>query len=429
MAFSIGRDSILSRVTKGSYAVLIACTISHFMNHVYTSGLSPFLTAIQTDLGINNTQIGIATSAAIVAMTTAHLLVGYLGDRGMRDTFISISVLLAAVAMLLTSFAGDFVTLTIYQIFLGLGASGYHPSSFPALAEKFPKDRSMATGIQAMGGLLGMAVTPFVGVTLFVALGSWQASLQVLGIIGILLFIPTFLLMRFSNGKSARKEEEEFEETHIIDQEEVICDGADGWTRNFWLLVVLMGLRGTSFRSTSLLMPLYLAVEYSTGLVTAGYLTAVMLSAGLIGEVVSSYFSDKWGRRVPFLIASTGVATPALLLLNFHLDPIQLIMVLVFIGFFFYLGVPPNTAYQTEVCPKQSRGLAFGLLFSVGSIPGAISPIIFGIIGDNFGLPASILFLVIMTFLATIVTLFLKDVNTKYTDPSALTIVDSSESE
>jgi MFS family permease len=287
----------------------------------------------------------------------------------------------------------------------------------------------MATGIQAMGGLLGMAVTPFLGVTLFVYFGSWQAALQVLGVIGIILFVPTFLLMRFSNGKSAKQEEEEFERTHIIDQEEVICDGADGWTRNFWLLVVLMGLRGTSFRSTSLLMPLYLAVEYSTGLVTAGYLTAVMLTAGLFGEVVSSYYSDKWGRRVPFLIASTGVATPALLLLNFHLDPIQLVMILVFIGFFFFLGVPPNTAYQTEVCPKQSRGLAFGLLFSVGSIPGAISPIIFGIIGDNFGLPASILFLVITTFLATIVTLFLKDVNTKYTNSSSLTIVESSDIE
>ncbi|MGY5880096.1 MAG: MFS transporter [Candidatus Thorarchaeota archaeon] len=419
----------MSRVTRGSYAVLIACTISHFMNHVYTSGLSPFLTAIQTDLGINYTQIGIATSAAIVAMTTAHLLVGYLGDRGMRDIFISISVLLAAAAMLLTSFSGDFVTLTIFQIFLGLGASGYHPSSFPALADKFPKDRSMATGIQAMGGLLGMAVTPFLGVTLFVYFGSWQASLQVLGIIGIILFVPTFLLMRFSNGKSAKLEEEEFEKTHIVDQEEVICDGADGWTRNFWLLVVLMGLRGTSFRSTSLLMPLYLAVVYGTGIVTAGYLTAVMLTAGLFGEIVSSYFSDKWGRRVPFLMASTGVATPALLLLNFHLDPIQLVMVLVFIGFFFYLGVPPNTAYQTEVCPKESRGLAFGLLFSVGSIPGAISPIIFGIIGDNFGLPASILFLVIMTFLATIVTLFLKDVNTKHTNHSSFTIVESSDVE
>lgn len=399
------------------------------MNHVYTSGLSPFLTAIQTDLGINYTQIGIATSAAIVAMTTAHLLVGYLGDRGLRDAFISISVLLAAVAMLLTSFAGDFITLTIFQTFLGLGASGYHPSSFPALAERFPRDRSMATGIQAMGGLLAMAVTPFLGVTLFVFLGTWQASLQVLAIIGIILFIPTFLLMKYSNGKSAKRDDDEFERTRIIDQEEVICDGADGWTRNFGLLVVLMGLRGTSFRSTSLLMPLYLAVVYSTGLVTAGYLTAVMMTAGLFGEIVSSYYSDKWGRRVPFLMASTGVATPALLLLNFYLDPIQLVMVLVVIGFFFYLGVPPNTAYQTEVCPKDSRGLAFGLLFSVGSIPGAISPIIFGIIGDNWGLPASILFLVIMTFLATIVTLFLKDVNTKSTDPSSLTIVESADLE
>jgi len=419
------REFILSRSTKASYAVLIACVISHFMNHVYTSGLSPFLTAIQTDLGINYTQIGIATSAAIVAMTTAHLLVGYLGDRGMRDMFISISVLLAALAMLLTSFSENFIMLTIFQVFLGLGASGYHPSSFPALADKFPRERSMATGIQAMGGLLGMAVTPFLGVTLFVALGSWQASLQVLGVIGIILFVPTFLLMRFSNGESSKKEEEEFERTRIIDSEEEICDGAEGWNRNFWFMVVLMGLRGMSFRSTSLLMPLYLAVEYSTGLVTAGYLTTVMLSAGLVGEIISSYYSDRWGRRVPFLVASTGVATPALFLLNFHLDPIQLIMILVVIGFFFYLGVPANTAYQTEVCPRNSRGLAFGILFSVGSIPGAISPIIFGIIGDNFGLPASILFLVITTLLATVVTLFLKDVNTKHTKSSSLTIVDS----
>jgi AAHS family cis,cis-muconate transporter-like MFS transporter len=150
-----------------------------------------------------------------------------------------------------------------------------------------------------------------------------------------------------------------------------------------------------------------------------------MLTAGLIGEIVSSYFSDRWGRRVPFLIASTGVATPALFLLNFHLNPTQLIMILVVIGFFFYLGVPANTAYQTEVCPRNSRGLAFGILFSIGSIPGAISPIIFGIIGDNFGLPASILFLVITTLFATIVTLFLREVNAKHTTSSKLTIVDN----
>jgi MFS family permease len=53
--------------------------------------------------------------------------------------------------------------------------------------------------------------------------------------------------------------------------------------------------------------------------------------------------------------------------------------------------------------------LAFGIIFSIGSIPGALSPIIFGIIADLYGLAASILFLVVTTFLATIVALFLKE--------------------
>ncbi len=411
----------MAKVTKASYAVLAACTISHFMNHIYTGALSPFLTVIQLDLGINYTQIGIATSAAIVAMTTAHLLVGYLGDKGMRDIFISISVLLAAVAMLLTSTAQGFVMLTIYQVFLGLGASGYHPSSFPALGEKFPNARAKATGIQAMGGLLGMAVTPFVGVTLLLATGTWQSSLQVLAIVGIILFVPTFLLMRYSQSDKANG----LNDGLIPEPEEVVRIEPEGWTRNYWLLVLLVGLRGMAFRCTSLLMPLYLTVTYLTGVVTAGYLTAVMLTAGLVGEVVSSYYSDKWNRRVPFLIASSGVAAPALLLLNFQLSSMMLVLVLIVIGFFFYLGVPPNVAYQTEVCPRHSTGLAFGILFSFGAIPGALSPIIFGIIADNFGLSSSILFLVITTLLATVVALFLKDTNTEGTNLSKIVTIDA----
>ena len=398
--------------------------MSHFMNHVYTGALSPFLNEIQTDLGINYTQVGIVTSAAVLSMTTAHLLVGYLGDRGWRDKFISISVLLAALAMLLTSFAQEFVTLTVFQIFLGLGASGYHPSSFPALAEKFPKDRSKATGTQAMGGLLGMAITPFLGVTLFVIYGTWQQALRVLAILGIIIFIPVYLLMRYSNGKKTVVKTSDNIQISEDLTDDSPSEGPDGWTRNFWVALVLMGLRGMAFRCTSLLMPLYLSVQYATGTVTAGYLTAVMLSAGLIGEIVSSYYSDKWNRRVPFLVVSTGISAPALLLLNYHLNPIQLVFILIFIGFFFYLGVPANTAYQTEISPKGSRGLAFGLIFSIGSIPGAISPIIFGLIGDSYGLAASVIFLVITTVLATIASLFLKEESSKSTTGPGIIIMD-----
>jgi MFS family permease len=302
--------------------------------------------------------------------------------------------------MFLVSYSSTFLILAIFQFFLGVGASGYHPSVFPALAEKFPqRDLAKATGIQAMGGLVGMAMIPFLGVTLLVALGGWRLSLIALSVMGLVIFIPFIILMRYSNSGY---------EQGFIDQEDE-CEGADGWTKGYWLGLILMGLRGMSFRSTSLLMPLYLVDTYPVDLIGAGYLTTVMLTAGLFGEIVASWLSDKWNRRVPFLVVSTGLATPALLLLNYSLSVGALIAMLVVIGFFFYLGVPANTAYLTEVSPRENRGLAFGLLFSVGALPGALSPIIFGIIGDAYGLPASILFLVITTTLATIVALVMKD--------------------
>jgi len=382
--------------------VLAAVTMAHFLNHVYTGALSPFLPLIQIDLSLNYTEVGVITSAVVLAMTISHIVVGYLGDRGAkwRDAFISTSILLSALAMILVSYSSSFLILAVFQFFLGVGASGYHPSVFPALAEKFrQRDLAKATGIQAMGGLIGMAIIPFLGVTLLVALGGWRLSLVVLGVMGLIIFVPFIILMIYSRSGYTKG---------FIDKEDE-TEGADGWTKGYWLGLILMGLRGMSFRCTSLLMPLYLEATYPVDLVQAGYLTTVMLTAGLVGEIIAGWLSDKLNKRVVFLILSTGFATPALLLLNYSLSLGVLIVMLVIIGFFFYLGVPANTAYLTEVSPRENRGLAFGLLFSIGALPGAVSPIIFGWIGDVWGLPASILFLVITTTMATIVALLMKD--------------------
>ncbi|MFW9806636.1 MAG: hypothetical protein ACFFFK_07905, partial [Candidatus Thorarchaeota archaeon] len=77
------------RATKASYAVLAAVTMAHFLNHVYTGALSPFLPLIQADLSLTYTQVGIITSAVVLAMTISHFVVGHLGDRGSswRDAF------------------------------------------------------------------------------------------------------------------------------------------------------------------------------------------------------------------------------------------------------------------------------------------------------------------------------------------------------
>jgi len=390
----------MAKITKASYAFLIACTISHALNHIYTGMLSPFLPIIQDELALSYTEAGIVSSAAIIAMTISHLLVGYLGDRGWRNIFIPASVFLGALVILFSSFATSFVFLTVSMVLLGVGASGYHPSVFPAITETFPlSDRAKATGIQAIGGLIGMALIPFIGISLLVLYGGWRESFVLIAIVSFVLFLPIVLIMRYATKRQKQS---------VLERED--DDGEEGWTRNFVLIVVLAGFRGMFFRSAALLMPLYLVQShYGLDPILAGIFTAIMLVAGLVGEIVAAPLSDRLGRRVPFLIISTAITTPLILLLNASLTQIALMVVLIGIGFFFFLGVPPATAFETQVTPMKSQGFAFGLLFSIGSIPGSISPIIFGVLGDSYGLSMSIIYLAISAGLATIVSMLLKE--------------------
>ncbi len=369
------------------------------MHHAYTGALSPFLSIIQNELHLTLTEVGMVSSVAVGIMTLSHLAVGYLSDRGWRDIFIPASVLAAAFAVLLTSLATTFVFLVVTQVLLGLGASLYHPAAFPALADHFPKtERARATGVQGIGGLLGSTAIPVVGVLMLQQLGTWQSSLAVLGIVGFIVFIPAAMLMTGASTTCYWKDNGVGEP-----------DGDSGWSTNFKLLIVVAGLRGVPFRCTTLLMPLYLSIYYGYDIVWAGVMTSIMMASGLFAEVISGPLSDRTHKRVPYVVISTGLMTPFLLLLNLRLEPALLLIVLVNIGFWYYFGEPANSALETEVSPRRTKGLAFGLLFSLGAVPGAISPTVFGVVGDLWGLQASILFIAITTTLATVVALFLRE--------------------
>jgi MFS family permease len=305
--------------------------------------------------------------------------------------------------MLISSSVTTFLYLAICMALLGVAASGYHPSGIPKLTEWFPsKKRAHAAGIQSMGGVFGAAIIPLLGVILLELLGGWRESFVFLGIMGIVTFIPVVVLMKYSGNTIT-----------ISEEEPSVTSGADGWTKTFVISLSIKGIRSMTFQCISILMPLYLVEAYGFETLWAGTLSSIMLVAGLFGEIFSMKLSDRIHRRVPFIIASTGFVAPCLLLLNFSLTGVYLILILILVGFFFFSGVPPLMAWLTEVSPKHSQGLAFGLFFSIGAIPGALSPFFFGAIGDVYGLEMSILFLVITATLSTVLALFLRESKTK----------------
>ncbi|MGY5875811.1 MAG: MFS transporter [Candidatus Thorarchaeota archaeon] len=396
-------------MARTSYAVLLACVLAHFMNHLYTGILTPFypslngINGIYDDLQIELTQVGLITSAAIITMTLLHLGIGYLGDKGWREIFIPVSILVPSIVVLFMGFANGLLFLIISQIALGFGVSPHHPSAFPVLAERFPGNtRARAVGIHAAGGLVGMVVTPFLGGALFAILQSWRFSLIVVAVLGFVILVPVVILFRYASSS---------EHTEIIHTpvEEVTSDEPIVWSRGFKLIVIFIALRGIPFRCVTLLMPTYLFLKYGQNALEAATLTTIMLAFGLVAEMVFAPISDRTGKRVPFMVASIGLTVPILYMLNLPLNQTELLFVLIGFGFFFFMGVPAGQAYETEIVPVKSRGLAFGIIFSLGALPGATAPLFFGAIGDTFGLPAAILFLVITSSVATLIALLLRD--------------------
>jgi MFS family permease len=399
-------------VTKASYAVLIACVIAHFLSHFYSGALSPLfpsldgINGIQLDLNLNLTEIGIVSSGAILMMTLFHLAIGYLGDKGWRNIFIPLSVLGPSIIILITSYATGFFFILTTQLVLGISLSPLHPSMFPALSERFPKrTRATAVGILAAGGLVGMVVVPFLGSALFAIFSGWRQSLFIMGLIGLVLLIPTILFMKYASSYDILIEKENGGNKQKLPDE----GRPEGWTKDYYLLIGYVGLRGIPFRCATLLMPTYLALRFNQDALVAGTLTSIMLAAGLAAELIFAPISDRTERRTPFMVLSMILLAPFLLLLNFNLDPTILLIVLMGVGFTYFLGVPAGQAYETEIVPTKSQGLAFGVLFSLGALPGAISPFFFGYIGDTFGLEASILFLTITAILGALVAMQLKD--------------------
>ncbi|MHA1935453.1 MAG: MFS transporter [Candidatus Thorarchaeota archaeon] len=389
----------MTRQIKVSYAVLAACVLAHFMNHMHTGIVAPFLPVIKDELGLSFTDAGVVASAAIFTQVVSHFGVGYMVDRGWGNIFIPASILGGAIIVLVSSLASTFLYLAFCMALLGVGVSPYHPSAFPALTTKFSQSaRAKATGIQSIGGLIGTATIPVVGVSLLNILGSWRDSMFVLAFVGIMIFIPALMLMRV-DGKSRE----------YSDDVSSVSRGPEGWTRNFALVFAVMGLRSVPFRCTTLLMPLYLVAAYGYDPFLSGSMTTLMLAAGIFGQLLAAPLSDRLGKRVPFIVISTGLMAPCLVLLTLSLEIFPLFVILACIGFSFFFGVPSLTAFMTEVSPVKKRGLAFGILFSFGALPGAISPVIFGALGDMFGLSASILFLAALAILASIISLLMTD--------------------
>jgi len=113
-------------------AVLVATILASSMAFIDGSALNVALPALQTDLGLNGSQLLWVTNAYLLVLSALILLGGSLGDRYGRKRVFGIGICIFTLASMACGFAQDANFLILMRAVQGIGGALLVPGSQPS---------------------------------------------------------------------------------------------------------------------------------------------------------------------------------------------------------------------------------------------------------------------------------------------------------
>ncbi|HLG83652.1 MAG TPA: MFS transporter [Bradyrhizobium sp.] len=360
-----------------------------YVDRVNISTAAPF---IKANLGLSNTELGLAFSAFAYPYALFQLIGGYIGDKfGARRT-LCISGLIVCVATAATGLVNGLLSLVIARVALGIGEGATFPTATRAMSTWTPeRNWAFAQGITHSFARIGNAVTPPL-IALLVQFVSWRGSFVVLAFASfawVLVWtftvrdVPTSpplsageLAALPNRGRTRAREPVPWLKLFQRMLPVTAVDFCYGWT--LWLFVSWI--------------PSFFYQNYHQDLQKTAFYSAAVFLGGVIGDTLGGVMSDRILRRTGDRVAARRNIIVVGMLGGFvFLLPVMLVhdinvaaLSLAAAFFFVELVVGPIWAVPMDIAPKFS-GSASGMMNFGFGIAGIISPFVFGYLVDRTG--------------------------------------------
>ena len=175
-----------------STLILFAINILNFYDRTVPAAL---VEPMRKEFGLNDTQIGLLTSAFIWFYAIVGLPLGLIADRWSRKKLLAWGVVVWTALTASTGLATTYAFLFFSRIGVGLGEAACAPTATSWLGDLFPANqRSRVLALFMMGVPIGGALGYFFGGPIAQAYG-WRAAMVSAALPGLLL-VPALLILR-----------------------------------------------------------------------------------------------------------------------------------------------------------------------------------------------------------------------------------------
>ncbi len=342
---------------------------------------------IKQELGLNEAQFGLLVGIPVLSGSLARVLLGvWTGRYGGRLVY-TLTMLGAAIATFLLSYAHTYAQMLIAGLGVGL-AGGSFAVGVAYVSPFFPPEKQgTALGIFGAGNV-GAAVTKFAAPFVLVAWG-WQAVAEiwaaVLAVMAIVYWFTT------SDDPAFRARRGTSSAPRSLRQEFAPLKNVQVWRFSLYYFFAFGG-----FVALSLWLPRYLVGVYGFNLEVAGMVAAAYSIPGSLFRIFGGVLSDRKGAR-GVMYAMFGVSAVATLILSLPpagsgqalgITPAVFIIVIFVLGFFMALGKAAVYKHIPAYYP-DSIGAVGGIVGMMGGLGGFVLPIAFGLLKDMTGLWSS----------------------------------------
>jgi sugar phosphate permease len=367
----------------------------YLITYVDRVNISTAASAIQHDLSLSNTQLGLVFSAFAYPYLLFQVFGGWVGDQfGPRRTLFVCGAIWAT-ATILTGLVTSVVLLFAVRVLLGLGEGATFPVATRAMQSWVPSGRrGFAQGITHAFARFGNAVTPPL-VAWLVQLVTWRGSFVALGCVSLVWVLAWFWYFRDHPADHPGITTEELDTLPNRGQRSTAAYPLVPWlplTLRMLPVTIVYFCYGWTLWLYLSWLPLFFLNQYKLDIKKSALFASAVFFAGVGGDLLGGVISDAILKRTGDLkkarrnlVMGGFLGAFVCLLAIFLTRDLTLITLGLGGGFFFAeLVIGPMWAIPMDIAPKYA-GTASGLMNTGSAAAAILSPLAFGYIADLTG--------------------------------------------
>jgi len=356
-------------------------------------------TTMREELGLDIATFAWALGAFRLAYSIFQLPGGWLGDRFGPRKALTLIVTWWSVFTSLTAYTFNAASLFACRFLFGMGEAGAFPIATRSLSRWIlPAERGWAQGVTHAGSRLGAAFTPPLVTWLMVVYG-WRVPFLVFGLIGIVWAAFWYLWYRDTPEEHSSVNEAELAliREGLGKKKQTPLNTKVPWSaifssRTLWVLSAMYFCYGWCLAIYLDWFPTYLKEFRGYDIKKMGYYAALPLLAGVFGDLLGGWWTDRWAEKTGNLKAARttvgaigfGLALAGILPATMTGDPELCVMYSCLAVFGIEVTVGVSWAVPLDIGGDFAGSVA-SVMNMFGNFGGTISTVALGYLVKSYG--------------------------------------------